>query len=117
MDDILCFRLVPESIPWLITKRRNDDAYRIIQRAARWNNVEIPNEAQKLKVRNKNLKMYPMAALGAPLARSPPEAQKFLNFMQFFGTFGKMTCWRPLYGWASPFTGILDPPLVSHVQR
>ena len=53
---MLFFRLVPESIPWLIAKCRHDDAYRILQRAARWNNVKIPNEAQKLKVRNKILK-------------------------------------------------------------
>ena len=29
----------------------------------------------------------------APPAR-PPTAQNFLNFMQFFGKFGKIICWR-----------------------
>ena len=26
-------------------------------------------------------------------------AQKILNFMQFFGKFGKNICWRPPEGW------------------
>ena len=35
---------------------------------------------------------------GAPLARSLLTSQNFLNFMQFFGKFGKLVCWRPLEG-------------------
>ena len=45
----------------------------------------------------------------APL---PPMAQKFLNFMQFFGTFCKGVCWRsPPEGWRPLLQGILDPAL------
>ena len=32
-------------------------------------------------------------------------AQKFLNFMQFFGKFGKIICWHPPGGLAPPPTG------------
>ena len=28
----------------------------------------------------------------------PPTAQNFLDFMQFFGKFDKIVCWRPLEG-------------------
>ena len=45
------FRLVPESILWLIAKHRYSDAYSIIQKAAHWNKVQIPSEAQKLQVK------------------------------------------------------------------
>ena len=36
----------------------------------------------------------------APGAHPPPHtAQDFLNFMQFFGKFGKIVCWHPPEGW------------------
>ena len=35
----------------------------------------------------------------------PPPAQNFLNFMQFFGNFGKIVCWWPPGGLAPPPTG------------
>ena len=35
-----------------------------------------------------------MADLGGPGAR-PPTAQNFLDFMQLFGNFDKIVCWRP----------------------
>ena len=38
---------------------------------------------------------------GAP----PPTTEKFLNFMQFFAKFGKIICWRPPRGLASPSYG------------
>ena len=39
-------------------------------------------------------------------------AQNFLNFMQFFGKFDKIICWRPLLeGWRPLLRRILDPPL------
>ena len=40
-------------------------------------------------------------------------AQKFLNFMQFFGTFCKGVCWRSPSpeGWRPLLQGILDPAL------
>ena len=43
---------------------------------------------------------------GRPDTCPPPTAQNVLNFMQFFGKFDKIICWRPL------LHGILDPPLV-----
>ena len=45
--------------------------------------------------------------------RPPPTDQNFLDFMQFFGKFDKIVCWRPLEGWAPLLRGILDPPLHS----
>ena len=36
-------------------------------------------------------------------SKAPPRAQHFLSFMQFFGNFGKIICWRSLV------RGILDP--------
>ena len=42
----------------------------------------------------------------------PPTVQNFLDFMQFFGKFDKIVCWRPpLEGWRPLLQGILDPPL------
>ena len=35
----------------------------------------------------------------------PPTAQNFLDFMQFFGKFDKIVCWRPPRGSAPPPTG------------
>ena len=52
-----------------------------------------------------------MADLGVPLARAPPMAKNFLNFMQFFTKFGKILCWRPPEGWRPLLRGIVDPPL------
>ena len=50
---------------------------------------------------------------GAPPARGPPPtAQKFLDFMQFFGNSDKIVCWHPpLEGRRPLLQGILDPPL------
>ena len=60
----------------------------------------------------------PVADLGggAPGARPPPTVQNFLDFMQFFGKFDKIVCWRPppLEGWRPLLQGILDPPLRTH---
>ena len=50
---------------------------------------------------------------GVPLACSPPTAQNFLNFMQFFGKFDKIVCWHPLEGRRPLLQGILDPPLIT----
>ena len=52
---------------------------------------------------------------GAPDAH-PPTAQNFLDFMQFFGKFDKIVCWRPLprEGRRSLLQGILDLPLWFH---
>ena len=46
---------------------------------------------------------------GAPLV--PPTAQNFLDFMQFWGKFHKIVCWRPLEGRRPLLRGILDLPL------
>ena len=40
-----------------------------------------------------------------------PTAQNLLDFMQFFGKFDKIICWRPLEGRRPLLQGILDPPL------
>ena len=37
--------------------------------------------------------------------RPPPTVQNFLDFMQFFGNFDKIVCWRPPRGLAPPPTG------------
>ena len=49
--------------------------------------------------------LTPVADLGGHPARAPPTAQNFLNFMQFFAKFGKITCWRPPGGLAPPPMG------------
>ena len=55
--------------------------------------------------------------VGAP-AVHPPTAQNVLNFMQFFGKFGKIICWyHPLEGWRPLLRGILDPPLTLKLKR
>ena len=40
---------------------------------------------------------------GCPSA--PPTVHNFFNFIQFFTKFGKIICWRPPGGLASPPTG------------
>ena len=52
---------------------------------------------------------------GAPPVRAPPTAQNFLDFMQFFGKFDKIVCWRPPEGRRPLLQGILDPPLTCDV--
>ena len=42
---------------------------------------------------------------GAHPAHTPPTAQNFLNFMQFFAKFGKIICWHPPGGLAPPPMG------------
>ena len=37
-------RLISESIPWLVAKGRIRDAKKILEKAARWNNVELPEK-------------------------------------------------------------------------
>ena len=37
-------RFIPESVPWLIAKDREIEAKRILQSAARWNNVQLPEK-------------------------------------------------------------------------
>ena len=46
------YRLVSESIPWLIAENRYDEAYKVIQKAVSWNKIQIPAEANKLQVRH-----------------------------------------------------------------
>lgn len=36
-----CFRIVPESVRWLMAKQRNKKAYKIIKKAAKVNNVVL----------------------------------------------------------------------------
>ena len=36
------FRTIPESLPWLLSKGRVEEAEAIVKRAARFNNREIP---------------------------------------------------------------------------
>ena len=44
---------------------------------------------------------------------TPPKAQNFLNFMQFFSKFGKIICWRPTPEvWRPLLREILVPPLL-----
>ena len=47
---------------------------------------------------------------GSRGGRPPPTAQNFLNFMQFFGNFGKIICWSPLPG------GLAPPPTGNPVS-
>ena len=42
---------------------------------------------------------------GAHPVCAPPTTQNFLDFMQFFGNFDKIVCWRPPRGSAPPPTG------------
>ena len=45
---------------------------------------------------------------------NPPTGQNFLNFMQLFGNFGKIVCWRPpLEGWRPSYENPGSAP--SHV--
>ena len=63
---------------------------------------------------HKTLTVIAVADLGGRTRRapSPPTAQNFLNFMQFFAKFGKIICWHPPpEGWRPLLRGILDPPL------
>ena len=49
---------------------------------------------------------------GPPAHPLPPTAQKFLDFMQFWGNFDKNICWRPPPDGRRPLLwGILDPLL------
>ena len=43
--------------------------------------------------------------------------QIFLNFMQFFGKFCKIVCWRPQKSRCPLLRGILDPPLYTERLR
>ena len=60
----------------------------------------------------------PMGNPGSTLAvadlggtqHTPPMAQNFLDFMQFFGKFNKIVCWCPLEGRCPLLQGIQDPP-------
>ena len=47
-----------------------------------------------------------------PLVHTPPTDHNFLNFMQFFGKYGKIVSWHPPEGWGPLLWGILDPPLI-----
>ena len=48
----------------------------------------------------------------------PPAAQNFLGFMQFWGNFDKIVCWRPPGSRRPLLQGILDPPLsITASQR
>ncbi|KAI0240554.1 Organic cation transporter protein [Lamellibrachia satsuma] len=38
------FWIIPESVPWLIAKNREAEAKRILQTAARWNKVQLPEK-------------------------------------------------------------------------
>ena len=40
-----------------------------------------------------------------------PSGPYSFNFMQFWGKFGKIVCWRSLEGWHPHLGEILDPPL------
>ena len=44
LDNVRLNRLIPESVPWLIAKDREIEAKRILQSAARWNNVQLPEK-------------------------------------------------------------------------
>ena len=37
-------RIIPESLPWLIAKNRMAEAKRVLQTAARWNKVTLPEK-------------------------------------------------------------------------
>ena len=52
---------------------------------------------------NANILNVPQAV--ADPKGAPPTAQNVLNFMQFFGKFGKIVCWRPSPG------GLAPPPV------
>ena len=41
----------------------------------------------------------------------PPGGPNSFNFLQFWGKFGKIVCWRPPGELAPPPREILDPPL------
>ena len=47
---------------------------------------------------------------GLRVTRAPPGPNSF-NFMQFWGKFGKIVCWRPPEGWRPHLGEILDLPL------
>ena len=48
--------------------------------------------------------------LDAPPSPGGPNS---FNFMQFWGKFGEIICWRPVEGWRPHLGEILDPPLAS----
>ena len=37
-----CIRILPESLPWLVANDRADEAEKILQNAAKWNKVSMP---------------------------------------------------------------------------
>ena len=41
-----CFRIIPESIPWLVAKNRFKEAKEILKKAAKFNGIELPIEFQ-----------------------------------------------------------------------
>ena len=48
--------------------------------------------------------------MGSAPGALPPMTQNVLNFMQFFGKFGKIVCYHPLAGQRPLLCGILDLP-------
>ncbi len=44
LDNFRLNRFIPESVPWLIAKDREIEAKRILQSAAKWNNVQLPEK-------------------------------------------------------------------------
>ncbi len=42
--NVPCSRIVSESIPWLVAKGRIREAKQILERAARWNKVQLPEK-------------------------------------------------------------------------
>ena len=37
-------RIIPESVPWLIAKSRDEEAKTILETAARWNGIDLPQK-------------------------------------------------------------------------
>ena len=60
-----------------------------------WFKLVVTSSNQFLLVVVHDIKGNTVTDVGGRRVHTPPMAQNFLNFMQFFGKIGNFICWRP----------------------
>ena len=74
-------RFISESIPWLVAKGRIRNAKKILEKAARWNNVELP---EKYKLTEEEEQLLKIIVRSRPTYNSPRLAMFSLRFCWYF---------------------------------